>query len=39
VLAAGADAVVLKRCLVTDLMDAVGAVLAGQRYVSAAISR
>jgi len=39
VLAAGADAVVLKRCLVTDLMDAVGAVLAGQRYVSEAISR
>ena len=29
-LAAGADAVVLKRCLATDLMPAVDAVLAGQ---------
>ncbi len=33
-LAAGADAVVLKRCLVTDLMPAVNALRAGQRYVS-----
>ena len=31
---AGADAVVLKRCLATDLMPAVDALLAGQRYVS-----
>jgi len=33
-LAAGADAVVLKRCLATDLLPAVDAVLAGQRYIS-----
>lgn len=33
-LAAGADAVVLKRCLATDLLAAVDAVLAGQRYIS-----
>jgi len=38
-LAAGADAVVLKRCLVTDLMPAVDAVLAGQHYLSSGISR
>jgi len=37
-LAAGADAVVLKRCLGTDLMLAVDAVLAGQPYVSPEIS-
>jgi DNA-binding NarL/FixJ family response regulator len=37
-LAAGADAVVLKRCLVTDLMPAVNAVLAGKRYLSSGIS-
>ena len=36
-LAAGADAVVLKRCLGTDLMPAVDAVLAGQRYLSPGI--
>ncbi|MDM0085470.1 response regulator [Variovorax sp. J31P179] len=33
-LAAGADGVVLKRCLATDLMSAVDAVLAGQLYLS-----
>ena len=38
-LAAGADAVVLKRCLATDLMPAVDAVLAGQRYVRAFVLR
>jgi DNA-binding NarL/FixJ family response regulator len=38
-LAAGADAVVLKRCLVTDLMPAVNAVLAGKRYLSSGSSR
>ena len=38
-LAAGADAVVLKRCLATDLMPAVDAVLAGQRYLSPGISQ
>ena len=37
-LAAGADAVVLKRCLGTDLMPAVDAVLAGQRYLSPGIA-
>jgi two-component system nitrate/nitrite response regulator NarL len=37
-LAAGADAVVLKRCLSTDLMPAVAAALAGQRYVSPGIA-
>jgi DNA-binding NarL/FixJ family response regulator len=37
-LAAGADGVVLKRCLVTDLMPAVHAVLAGKRYRSSGIS-
>ena len=38
-LAAGADAVVLKRSLVTDLMPAVDALLAGQRYLSPEISQ
>jgi DNA-binding NarL/FixJ family response regulator len=37
-LAAGADAVLLKRCLATDLMPAIDAVLAGQRYVSQGIA-
>ena len=36
-LAAGADAVVLKRCLSTDLMPAVDAVLKGRRYLSPGI--
>ncbi len=31
---AGADAMVLKRCLITDLLPAVDAVLAGRRYLS-----
>jgi DNA-binding NarL/FixJ family response regulator len=30
--------VVLKRCLATDLMPAINAVLAGQRYLSPGIS-
>ena len=38
-LAAGADAVVLKRCLATDLMRAVDAVIAGQRYLSPGIAK
>ncbi|RZU02421.1 response regulator [Rivibacter subsaxonicus] len=38
-LAAGAHAVVLKRSLATDLMPAVDAVLAGQRFVSPEIAR
>ena len=38
-LAAGAHAVVLKRCLGTDLMPAVDAVLAGQRYLSPGIAQ
>ncbi len=38
-LAAGADAVVLKRCLGTDLMPALDAVLAGQRYLSPGVAR
>jgi DNA-binding NarL/FixJ family response regulator len=38
-LAAGAHAVVLKRCLATDLMPAVDAVLAGQRYLSTGIAQ
>mgnify|MGYP003693628541 CR=1 FL=1 len=38
-LAAGAHAVVLKRCLATDLMPAVDAVLAGKRYLSSGITR
>jgi DNA-binding NarL/FixJ family response regulator len=33
-LAAGAHAAVLKRCLTSDLMPAVDAVLAGHRYIS-----
>ena len=37
-LAAGARAVVLKRCLATDLMPAVDAVLAGKRYLSSGIT-
>ena len=37
-LEAGADAVVLKRSLVTDLMPAVDALLAGQRYLSPGMS-
>ena len=36
---AGADAVVLKRCLATDLMPAVDAVIAGQRYLSPGIAK
>ncbi|MDM0000760.1 response regulator [Variovorax sp. J22P240] len=36
-LAAGADAVVLKRCLATDLMPAVDALFAGQHYLSPGI--
>jgi len=36
-LAAGADAVVLKRCLITDLLPAVDAVLTGKRYLSPGI--
>jgi len=35
----GANAVVLKRSLATDLMRAVDALLAGQRYLSPEISR
>ena len=38
-LAAGADAVVLKRCLGTDLMPAIDAVLAGQRLLSSGIAQ
>ena len=38
-LAAGADAVVLKRCLATDLMPALDAVLAGRRYLSPGVSQ
>ena len=38
VLAAGADAVVLKRGLVSDLMPAVDALLAGRRFLSPGIS-
>jgi DNA-binding NarL/FixJ family response regulator len=38
-LAAGAHAVVLKRCLATDLLPAVDAVLAGERYLSPEIAR
>jgi DNA-binding NarL/FixJ family response regulator len=36
-LTAGANAVVLKRCLATDLMPAVDALLAGRRYLSPGI--
>lgn len=35
-IAAGADGVVLKRSLATDLLPAVDALLAGQRYISPA---
>jgi DNA-binding NarL/FixJ family response regulator len=38
-LAAGADAVVLKRCLGTDLMPALDAVLAGRRYLSPGVAQ
>jgi DNA-binding NarL/FixJ family response regulator len=38
-LAAGADAVVLKRCLATELMPAIDAVLAGRRYLSPGASQ
>ena len=38
-LSAGADAVVLKRCLATDLMPAVEALIAGKRYLSPGITR
>ena len=38
-IAAGADAVVLKRCLMTDLLPAVDALRAGRRYVSPDLSR
>ena len=38
-LAAGADAVVLKRCLATELMPAIDAVLAGRRYLSPGVSQ
>ena len=37
--AAGADAVVLKRCLATDLMPAVDALLAGKQFCSPEISQ
>ena len=37
--AAGANAFVLKRCLTTDLLPAVDALLAGQRYVSPGLPR
>jgi len=37
VLAAGADAFVLKRSIATDLLPAVDAVLAGKRFVSPAV--
>lgn len=39
VLAAGGDAVVLKRNLATDLMPAVDALLAGKRYLSPGITK
>ena len=38
-IASGADAVVLKRCLATDLLPAVDALLAGGRYISSGLSR
>ena len=38
-LAAGADGVVLKRSLATDLMAAVDALLAGKRYLSPGLLR
>lgn len=36
---AGADAVILKRCLATELLIAVDALRAGRRYVSPGLSR
>ena len=36
---AGADAVVLKRCLTTDLVPAITALRAGERYVSPGITK
>jgi DNA-binding NarL/FixJ family response regulator len=39
VVAAGADGVVLKRSIATDLLPAVDAILAGQRYVSPAVAK
>ena len=38
VLAAGADGLVLTRAIATDLLPAVDSILAGQRYVSPAVS-
>ena len=38
-IASGADAVVLKRCLTTDLLPAVDALRAGGRYISPGMSR
>ena len=38
-LTAGADAVVLKRCLITDLVPAIAALRAGERYASPGIIR
>jgi len=37
--AAGADGIVLKRAIATELLPAVDAILAGQRYVSPAEAR
>jgi DNA-binding NarL/FixJ family response regulator len=37
VLAAGADGVVLKRSIATDLLPAVDAIVAGKRFVSPAV--
>ena len=39
VLTAGADGVVLTRSIATDLLPAVDAILAGQRYVSPAVAK
>jgi DNA-binding NarL/FixJ family response regulator len=39
VIAAGADAVVLKRSLATDLMPAVDALLTGKRYLSPGLTK
>ena len=38
-IASGADAVVLKRCLATDLLPAVDALRAGGHYISSGLSR
>lgn len=38
-LLAGADAVVLKRCLGSDLLDAVDALRVGERYISPGLAR